>query len=81
MEAAAIEGLRGKLDERFGKAVDLLMAARGKVIVSGMGKSGLIARKISETGGTVKDAAESVLAGADHESDPGVGPIQVLRQP
>ena len=49
VEAAAIEGLRGKLDERFGKAVDLLMAARGKVVVSGMGKSGLIARKIAAT--------------------------------
>lgn len=49
VEAAAIEGLRGKLDERFGKAVDLLLAARGKVVVSGMGKSGLIARKIAAT--------------------------------
>lgn len=43
--------------------------------------AGLIAREISETGGTARDAAEAVLAGADHESDPGVGPIQVLRQP
>ena len=43
--------------------------------------AGLIARKISETGGTARDAAEAVMAGADHESDPGVGPIQVLRQP
>lgn len=42
--------------------------------------AGLIAREISETGGTARDAAEAVLAGADHESDPGVGPIQVLRQ-
>ena len=43
--------------------------------------AGLIAREIPETGGTARDAAEAVLAGADHESDPGVGPIQVLRQP
>ena len=43
--------------------------------------AGLIAREISETGGTARDAAEAVLAAADHESDPGVGPIQVLRQP
>lgn len=43
--------------------------------------AGLIAREIPETGGTARDAAEAVLAGADHESDPGVGPIQVLQQP
>jgi arabinose-5-phosphate isomerase len=49
VEAAAIDGLREKLDARFGVAVDLLRAARGKVIVTGMGKSGLIARKIAAT--------------------------------
>ena len=49
VEAAAIEGMRAKLDGRFGKAVDLLRGASGKVIVSGMGKSGLIARKIAAT--------------------------------
>ena len=49
VEAAAIEGLRGKLDARFGKAVDLLKAATGKVVVTGMGKSGLIARKVAAT--------------------------------
>jgi len=49
VEAAAIEGLRGKLDARFGKAVDLLKAATGKVVVTGMGKSGLIARKVAST--------------------------------
>lgn len=49
VEAAAIEGLREKLDARFGEAVDLLRVARGKVVVTGMGKSGLIARKIAAT--------------------------------
>ncbi len=43
--------------------------------------AGLIAREISETGCTAREAADAVLAGADYESDPGVGPIQVLRQP
>ena len=37
------------LGESFSKAVELLMAARGRVIVSGMGKSGHIARKIAAT--------------------------------
>ena len=49
VEAAAVEGLRAKLDDRFGKAVDLLRTALGKVVVTGMGKSGLIARKIAST--------------------------------
>lgn len=49
VEASAIEGLRKKMDERFGKAVDLLKSARGKVVVTGMGKSGLIGRKIAAT--------------------------------
>jgi arabinose-5-phosphate isomerase len=49
VEAAAIDGLRGKIDARFDRAMDLLRAARGKVVVTGMGKSGLIARKIAAT--------------------------------
>lgn len=49
VEAAAVDGLRAKLDDRFGKAVDLLRTALGKVVVTGMGKSGLIARKIAST--------------------------------
>lgn len=43
--------------------------------------AGLIAREISRTGCSAKDASDAVLARADYESDPGVGPIQVLRQP
>ncbi len=49
VEAAAIEGVRKKLDAGFGKAVDLLRSAGGKVVLTGMGKSGLIARKIAST--------------------------------
>jgi len=49
IEAKAIEGVRDKIDEGFGKAIDLILSARGKVIVTGMGKSGLIGRKIAST--------------------------------
>ena len=45
----ALETLAEALDESFSKAVGLLMAAKGRVIVSGMGKSGHIARKIAAT--------------------------------
>ncbi|MGL4237402.1 KpsF/GutQ family sugar-phosphate isomerase [Tabrizicola sp.] len=48
-EAEALEALAGTLGESFGAAVGLLMAAKGRVIVSGMGKSGHIARKIAAT--------------------------------
>lgn len=48
-EAQALEILSGTLGESFGRAVDLLLAAQGRVIVSGMGKSGHIARKIAAT--------------------------------
>jgi len=49
LEAESIEALRGRLDDRFVEAVDLLRRCRGRVIVTGMGKSGLIGRKIAAT--------------------------------
>ena len=48
-EAAAIEALEGKLGDEFLAAVGILGACRGKVIVSGVGKSGLIAHKLAAT--------------------------------
>jgi len=49
IEAEAILGLIPKLDERFERAVELLRGCGGRVIVTGMGKSGLIGRKIAAT--------------------------------
>jgi arabinose-5-phosphate isomerase len=48
-EAAAILALVDRLDARFERAVELLRECRGRVIVTGMGKSGLICRKIAAT--------------------------------
>jgi arabinose-5-phosphate isomerase len=48
-EAEALAMLADALDENFAKAVDLILASNGRVIVSGMGKSGHIARKIAAT--------------------------------
>jgi arabinose-5-phosphate isomerase len=48
-EADAITALIGRLDGAFGRAVELLAATQGRVIVTGMGKSGLVARKIAAT--------------------------------
>ncbi len=49
LEAEAVLGLIPKLDEQFDRAVELLFGCRGRVIVTGMGKSGIIARKIAAT--------------------------------
>jgi arabinose-5-phosphate isomerase len=48
-EAAAILALVDRLDDRFEQAVRLLLDCRGRVVVTGMGKSGLICRKIAAT--------------------------------
>jgi arabinose-5-phosphate isomerase len=49
IEAQAIQDLLARLDSSFDRAVDLLLGCKGRVIVTGMGKSGLIGRKISAT--------------------------------
>ena len=49
IEADAIAGLIERLDARFDKVVDLLHACKGRVVVTGVGKSGLIGRKIAAT--------------------------------
>jgi arabinose-5-phosphate isomerase len=49
IEAEAIAGLIERLDERFEKAVELLYQCKGRVVVTGLGKSGLIGRKTAAT--------------------------------
>ncbi|MFN7634920.1 MAG: KpsF/GutQ family sugar-phosphate isomerase, partial [Acetobacteraceae bacterium] len=48
-EAAALSVLAVRLDERFARAVQLLAGTTGRVVVSGMGKSGHVGRKIAAT--------------------------------
>lgn len=48
-EARAIEGLADQLDERFEAAVDLILACRGRVVCTGMGKSGVVMKKVAAT--------------------------------
>jgi arabinose-5-phosphate isomerase len=49
IESQAIRDVMERLDGNFEKAVELLLKCKGRVVVSGMGKSGLIGRKISAT--------------------------------
>ncbi len=49
LEAAAVAALEALLDERFERAVELVLGCEGHVVTTGMGKSGLIAQKLSAT--------------------------------
>jgi arabinose-5-phosphate isomerase len=49
IEREAIEGVAARLDAKFERAVELLRRAKGKVILTGVGKSGIIAQKITAT--------------------------------
>ena len=49
IEARAVEGLQGHVDARFAAACRLCLGCKGRVVVTGMGKSGHIARKIAAT--------------------------------
>ena len=48
-EAQSVAALGDRIDATFSRAVELLLACRGRVVVSGLGKSGHIARKIAAT--------------------------------
>ncbi len=49
IEASAIAELEDRIDENFVKVVDLILNSNGRVIITGVGKSGIIARKIVAT--------------------------------
>jgi arabinose-5-phosphate isomerase len=49
IECEALQGSAERLDEGFAKAVDLILRCKGRVVVTGMGKSGQICRKIAAT--------------------------------
>lgn len=48
-EADAVVGLIEKLDSNFEKAIDIIFRSKGRVVVTGMGKSGLVGKKIAAT--------------------------------
>src|SRR5215211_2670185 len=49
LESEAVARLEERLDERFERAVQLMLECRGRVVVTGVGKSGAIGRKIAST--------------------------------
>lgn len=49
VEADALQAMVARIDDSFERAVELVLASKGRVVVSGMGKSGLIGQKIAST--------------------------------
>jgi arabinose-5-phosphate isomerase len=63
IESEAIAALIERLDARFEAAVDMLYACKGRVVVTGLGKSGLIGRKISATFASTGTPSQFLHAG------------------
>ncbi len=72
IEAGAIRELARRLDDRFSRAVDLLVQCRGKVVVTGMGKSGQICRKLASTFASTGTPAFFLHAGEGMHGDAGM---------
>jgi len=49
LERAGLEEVEKRLDENFAQAIELILSLKGRVVVTGVGKSGIIGRKISAT--------------------------------
>jgi arabinose-5-phosphate isomerase len=72
IEAKAVEALIGRLDDKFTNALQLILHCRGRVVVSGMGKSGHIARKIASTMASTGTPAFFVHPGEASHGDLGM---------
>ena len=72
IEAAAIQALSTRLDENFLHALNVILQCEGRVIVSGMGKSGHIARKIAATLSSTGTPAYFVQPGEASHGDLGM---------
>lgn len=71
-EAQALEALAGSLGDAFVAAIDTLASAKGKVVVTGMGKSGHVARKIAATMASTGTPAFFVHPGEASHGDLGM---------
>ena len=71
IEIAALSALRDRLDVDVERALDVLLACRGKVVVTGLGKSGIVARKIAATFASTGTPALFLHAGEGAHGDVG----------
>lgn len=72
IESAAVAALSARVDESFARAVEIILASNGRVIVSGVGKSGHIARKIAATLASTGTSAYFVHPGEAAHGDLGM---------
>ncbi len=75
IEAEALAALESKIDKRFEAAVDLIYNSHGRVIITGIGKSGIVARKIVATMNSTGTAAIFL-----HPSDAVHGDLGMVRK-
>ncbi len=79
IEAAALQGLKARLDQRFVRAVEMMLNVRGRVVVTGMGKSGHIGRKIAATRASTGTPAMFVHPAEASHGDLGmIKPVDVV---
>jgi len=72
VEAEAVAALSERIDDTFAEAVELVYHCKGRVIVSGVGKSGLVARKIAATLASTGTSAFFIHAAEGLHGDLGV---------
>lgn len=72
LEAASVSALVDRLDERFVRAVELILGCTGKIVVTGMGKSGHVCRKIAATLASTGSPALFLHPGEGAHGDLGV---------
>jgi len=72
IEAQALLGLKSRLDDRFAQAVQMMLHVQGRVVVTGMGKSGHIGRKIAATLSSTGTPAMFVHPGEASHGDLGM---------
>lgn len=75
IEAEAVQALEGRIGEQFERAVDLIYSCKGRVIITGMGKSGIVARKIVATMNSTGTSAVFL-----HPSDAVHGDLGMVRK-
>lgn len=77
-EVGAVRAMSSKLDQQFAKAVDIIMSTKGRVVVVGMGKSGIIGQKLAATMASTGTPSFFVHPGEAFHGDLGmIKPIDV----
>jgi arabinose-5-phosphate isomerase len=75
IESQEIQAMAGRLDESFDRAIELILASRGKVICSGVGKSGMVARKLAATLSSTGTPAFFLDSGSALHGDIGIAAL------